>query len=93
MGSTAEMPEGESQGIVLTIERAFVGIAVTTVRSYRRLGLLDEPELDSSGCRRYGPAKLLRLVQVRALTGAGLPPTEVGDLLDYFAHVERVLGG
>jgi DNA-binding transcriptional MerR regulator len=85
------MPAGESQGIVLTIERtaAFAGVATTTVLGYYRLGLLEEPELDSSGCRRYGPAKLLRLVQVRALTGAGLRPTEVGDLLDYFAHVER----
>ncbi|MGY2031541.1 MerR family DNA-binding transcriptional regulator [Nocardia gipuzkoensis] len=64
MGSITGMLEGEPQGIVLTIERAaaFAGVAVTTVQSYHQLGLLDEPELDSSGCRRYGPAELLRLV-------------------------------
>lgn len=77
----------------LTIGRAaaFAGTTVTAVRNYHRHGLLDEPDMDSSGHRRYRPAELLRLVQIRTLAGAGVPLTEIGDLLDYLAQMERVL--
>ncbi|QIS21351.1 MerR family transcriptional regulator [Nocardia terpenica] len=70
---------------------AFAGVTVTTVRQYHRHGLVDEPEYDSFGCRRYRAAELLRLVQVRALAGAGVPLAEIGDLLDYLSQVEHVL--
>jgi hypothetical protein len=43
---------------------AFVGVTIKTVRHYHRLGLVDEPERDSSGYRRSGSTDLLRLVQV-----------------------------
>ncbi|MEV6561511.1 MerR family transcriptional regulator [Nocardia sp. NPDC051756] len=76
-----------------TVDRAaaFAGVTVATLREYHRHGLVGEPECDSSGARRYRPAELLRLVQVRTLAGAGVPLAEIGDLLDYLAHVERVL--
>lgn len=78
-----------------TIDRAaaFAGVTVATLRDYHRHGLVDEPERDNSGAGRYRPAELLRLVQVRTLAGAGVRLDEIGDLLDYLAHVERVLGG
>ncbi|TDC07205.1 MerR family transcriptional regulator [Nonomuraea longispora] len=61
---------------------AFVGVTVKTVRHYHKLGLVKEPERDSSGYRRYASAELLRLVQVRTLAAAGVPLAEVGPLLD-----------
>ncbi|KAA8883801.1 MerR family transcriptional regulator [Nocardia colli] len=76
-----------------TIDRAaaFAGVTVATLRDYHRRGLVDEPECDGSGTRRYGPVELRRLVQVRTLAGAGVPLAEIGDLLDYLAHVEYIL--
>ncbi|WP_327141265.1 MerR family transcriptional regulator [Nocardia sp. NBC_01327] len=76
-----------------TIDRAaaFAGVTVATVRQYHQHGLIAEPESDSSGCRRYRSAELLRLAQVRALAGAGIPLAEIGDLLDYLRHIECLL--
>ncbi|WP_433663699.1 MerR family transcriptional regulator [Nocardia sp. CA-128927] len=78
-------------GFTIGQAAAFAGVTVTTVRHYHECGLLDEPRCDSSGCRRYRSAELLRLVQVRALAGAGVPLAEIGDLLGYLAQVEHVL--
>ncbi|MFE0173190.1 MerR family transcriptional regulator [Streptomyces sp. NPDC059002] len=69
-------------GLTIGQAAAFVGVTIKTVRHYHRLGLVQEPERDSSGYRRYGSADLLRLVQVRTLAGAGVPLAEAGDLLD-----------
>ncbi|MGW6567871.1 MerR family transcriptional regulator [Streptomyces sp. NPDC054975] len=76
-----------AEGLTIGQAAAFVGITVKTVRHYHRLGLVAEPGRDSSGYRRYGSADLLRLVQVRALAGAGVPLAEIGELLD--AEPER----
>ncbi|MFI7003041.1 MerR family transcriptional regulator [Nocardia sp. NPDC050175] len=78
-------------GFTIGQAAAFAGITVPTVRDYHQHGLVDEPEYDSSGDRRYRSAELLRLVQVRTLAGAGVPLAEIRDLLDYFAHVEHIL--
>ncbi|MCP2325255.1 DNA-binding transcriptional MerR regulator [Hamadaea flava] len=69
-------------GVTIGRAAAFVGVTVKTVRHYHRLGLVQEPDRDSSGYRRYGSAELLRLVQVRTLAAAGVPLAEVGSLLD-----------
>ncbi|MYS05907.1 MerR family DNA-binding transcriptional regulator [Streptomyces sp. SID6041] len=71
-----------AEGLTIGQAAAFVAITVKTVRHYHRLGLVAEPERDHSGYRRYGSADLLRLVQVRALAGAGVPLAEIGELLD-----------
>ncbi|MFE9534772.1 MerR family transcriptional regulator [Streptomyces sp. NPDC006691] len=71
-----------SRGLTIGQAAGYVGITIKTVRHYHRLGLVAEPERDSSGYRRYGSAELLRLVQVRTLAGAGVPLAEVGELLD-----------
>ncbi|SDM04674.1 MerR family transcriptional regulator [Nonomuraea jiangxiensis] len=43
--------------IVLTPHGAgFLGVTVKTVRHYHKLGLVKEPERDSSGYHRYGSA-------------------------------------
>ncbi|MGW4767215.1 MerR family transcriptional regulator [Nocardia sp. NPDC004278] len=69
-------------GVTIGQAAAFVGVTVKTVRHYHKLGLVGEPERDSSGYRRYGSAELLRLVQVRTLAAAGVPLAEIGPLLD-----------
>lgn len=69
-------------GVTISQAAAFVGITIKTVRHYHKLGLLAEPDRDSSGYRRYGSNDLLRLVQVRALAAAGVPLAEIGALLE-----------
>ncbi|WP_227979367.1 MerR family transcriptional regulator [Nocardia spumae] len=71
-----------NSGVTIGQAAAFIGVTVKTVRHYHKLGLVAEPERDSSGYRRYGSAELLRLVQVRTLAGAGVPLAEIGPLLD-----------
>lgn len=78
-------------GLTIDEAGAFAGVTIATVRLYHQCGLVAEPEPDGSGCRRYRSAELLRLVQVRTLAGAGLPLAEIGDLLEYLSHVERLL--
>jgi DNA-binding transcriptional MerR regulator len=88
-------------GVTIGQAAVFVGVTVKTVRHYHKLGLVEEPERDSSGYRRYGSAELLRLVQVRTLAAAGVPLAEVKPLLDAdaagfaaaLADVERQLTG
>ncbi|MET9496620.1 MerR family transcriptional regulator [Streptomyces sp. NPDC006552] len=69
-------------GLTIGQVAAFAGVTVKTVRHYHRLGLVDEPERDTSGYRRYGSPAMLRLVQVRTLAGAGVPLAEIAELLD-----------
>ncbi|GGL46907.1 MerR family transcriptional regulator [Nocardia jinanensis] len=69
-------------GVTIGQAAAFVGVTVKTVRHYHKLGLVEEPERDSSGYRRYGSADLLRLVQVRTLAAAGVPLAEIGPVLN-----------
>jgi DNA-binding transcriptional MerR regulator len=69
-------------GLTISQVAAFVGVTVKTVRHYHRLGLVEEPERDESGYRRYGPDHVLRLVQVRTLARAGVPLAEIGTMLD-----------
>ncbi|MFE3001285.1 MerR family transcriptional regulator [Nocardia sp. NPDC059246] len=69
-------------GVTIGQAAAFVGVTIKTVRHYHKLGLVAEPDRDSSGYRRYGSDDLLRLVQVRTLAAAGVPLAEIGPLLD-----------
>jgi DNA-binding transcriptional MerR regulator len=69
-------------GVTIGQAAAFAGVTVKTVRHYHTLGLVEEPERDSSGYRRYGSDALLRLVQTRTLAAAGVPLADVKPLLD-----------
>lgn len=69
-------------GVTIGQAAAYVGVTVKTVRHYHKLGLVREPERDSSGYRRYGSDDLLRLVQARTLAASGVPLADVGPLLD-----------
>ncbi|WAS92392.1 MerR family transcriptional regulator [Nannocystis punicea] len=71
-----------SNRVTISQAAAFAGVTVKTVRHYHKHGLVEEPRRDGSGYRRYGPAELLRLVQVRTLAAAGVPLAEIGPMLD-----------
>jgi DNA-binding transcriptional MerR regulator len=60
----------------------YAGVTVRAVRHYHQIGLLPEPERDSSGYRAYDAAALVRLIQIRTLADAGVPLARVGELLD-----------
>jgi DNA-binding transcriptional MerR regulator len=49
-----------TSGLTISQAAEFTGVTVETVQHYHRLGLIDEPRRDRSGCRRYASADLLR---------------------------------
>ncbi len=71
-----------NRGVTISQAAAFAGVTVKTVRHYHKHGLVEEPPRDGSDYRRYGPAELLRLVQVRTLASAGVPLAEIRRMLD-----------
>ena len=61
---------------------SYAGVTVRAVRHYHKVGLLPEPERDSSGYRTYDALAVLRLVRIRTLAEAGVPLARVRELLD-----------
>jgi DNA-binding transcriptional MerR regulator len=51
------------------------------VRHYHQMGLLPEPERDASGYRKYGALAVVELIKIRTLAEAGVPLSQVGELL------------
>jgi DNA-binding transcriptional MerR regulator len=49
------------------------GTTTRAIRHYHSIGLLNEPERDDSGYRRYGPEHLVRLVRIRRLRTLDMP--------------------
>lgn len=62
------------------------GCDAQTVRFYEREGLLEEPERDESGYRRYDERHAARLAFVRHCRSLDLPLPEVRQLLDFAAQ-------
>lgn len=84
---------------MLTISQlaAYAGVTVRAVRHYHQIGLLPEPERDRSGYRRYGAHAVVQLVRIATLADAGVPLSEVADLLEadddtFAAAVQRIDG-
>jgi len=67
----------------LTISQlaAHVGVTVRAIRHYHRLGLLEEPERDASGYRRYGAQAVVDLIKIKTLSDAGVPLARIEELL------------
>ncbi len=61
---------------------SYAGVTIRAVRHYHQIGLLPEPERDSSGYRSYDAAAVVRLVRIRTLAEAGVPLARVRELLD-----------
>jgi DNA-binding transcriptional MerR regulator len=79
---------------MLTISQlaAYAGVTVRAVRHYHQIGLLPEPERDASGYRRYGATAVVSLIKIRTLANAGVPLSQVAELLraDAAAFAEAV---
>jgi DNA-binding transcriptional MerR regulator len=69
---------------VLTIGRlaSYAGVTIRAVRHYHQIGLLQEPERDTSGYRTYDAVAVVRLIRIRTLAEAGVPLARVRELLD-----------
>jgi DNA-binding transcriptional MerR regulator len=61
---------------------SYAGATRRAVRHYHQVGLLPEPERDSSGYRKYDAAAVVRLIRIRTLAEAGVPLARVRELLD-----------
>lgn len=61
---------------------AYAGVTVRAVRHYHQIGLLPEPERDASGYRRYGATAAVSLIKIRTLANAGVPLSQIGQMLD-----------
>jgi DNA-binding transcriptional MerR regulator len=61
---------------------AYAGVTVRAVRHYHQIGLLPEPERDASGYRRYGARAVVSLIKIRILARAGVPLSEIGEMLE-----------
>src|SRR3979409_1735531 len=61
---------------------AYAGVTVRAVRHYHQIGLLPEPERDASGYRRYGASAVVSLIKIRTLANAGVPLSQIGQLLE-----------
>ncbi|GAA4691367.1 helix-turn-helix domain-containing protein [Phytohabitans rumicis] len=61
---------------------AHAGVTVRAVRHYHQIGLLPEPERDASGYRRYGATAVVSLIKIRTLANAGVPLSQIGQMLD-----------
>jgi DNA-binding transcriptional MerR regulator len=74
---------------------AYAGVTVRAVRHYHQIGLLPEPQRDPSGYRRYGATAVVSLIKIRTLANAGVPLSEIGQMLEADAStfaeaVERI---
>jgi len=74
---------------------AYAGVTVRAVRHYHQIGLLPESERDASGYRRYGPRAVVSLIKIRTLAHAGVPLSEIGQMLeadapDFAEAVQRI---
>jgi DNA-binding transcriptional MerR regulator len=69
---------------MLTISQlaAYAGVTVRAVRHYHQVGLLPEPERDTSGYRSYDAAAVIALVRIRTLAESGVPLARVHELLE-----------
>ena len=57
------------------------GISTRAVRHYHAVGLLPEPERDSSGYRRYGAMDVIALVRIVRLRNVGMPIPKIAEQL------------
>lgn len=69
------------RGITIGQLASYAGVTIKAVRHYHQRGLLDEPQRDSSGYRRYSAEHAIRLVKIKTLAEAGVPLARMKQLL------------
>jgi DNA-binding transcriptional MerR regulator len=65
-----------------------VGKTPRALRLYEEMGLIEPRGRTCGGFRTYGPEAVTRLNWVQCLVDAGLPLTEIRELLHAFEHAE-----
>jgi Cd(II)/Pb(II)-responsive transcriptional regulator len=65
------------------------GCEVQTVRFYEREGLLEEPEREASGYRRYAERHVKRLQFIRHCRSLDIPLPDVRELLTFASQPEQ----
>ena len=68
---------------------ASAGCDVQTVRFYEREGLLEDPQREASGYRRYDERHRTRLNFIRHCRSLDIPLAEVRQLLDFAARPDQ----
>lgn len=73
----------------------YAGVSVRTVRVYHAKGLLDEPERDAAGYRRYTASHAVDLIRIRTLAEAGVPLARIrqlraGDDAEFQRELRRI---
>lgn len=61
---------------------SYARVTIRAVRHYHQMGLMPEPDRDSSGYRTYDADAVVRLIRIRTLAEAGVPLARVQELLD-----------
>jgi DNA-binding transcriptional MerR regulator len=69
------------RGITIGQLADYAGVTVKAVRHYHKRGLLEEPERDASGYRRYSVRHAIDLVKIKTLAEAGVPLARIKELL------------
>ena len=58
------------------------GVTVRALRHYHQVGVLPEPPRTSNGYRCYGVRELIRVLQIKRLTGLGITLQRIPEILD-----------
>jgi DNA-binding transcriptional MerR regulator len=83
--------EAESRLVTIGEAAEALGVTTRTLRYYEELGLVSSRRSSLGAQRRYGPAEIARLNQVRELqTLLGLELDEIGEYLDAFDRLEAL---
>jgi DNA-binding transcriptional MerR regulator len=69
------------RGITIGQLADYAGVTIKAVRHYHKRGLLEEPERDASGYRRYSVRHAIDLVKIKTLAEAGVPLARIKELL------------
>src|SRR4029453_6254593 len=59
----------------------YAGVTIKAVRHYHQRGLLEEPQRDASGYRRYTAEHATQLLKIKTLAEAGVPLARIKELL------------
>jgi DNA-binding transcriptional MerR regulator len=84
-------PATEDRLVSIGEAAAAIGVTPRTLRYYEELGLVHSSRSSLGAQRRYGPAEIARLNQVRELqTLLGLELDEIGENLDAFDRLDAL---
>ncbi|MFC4562328.1 MerR family transcriptional regulator [Nocardiopsis mangrovi] len=69
------------------------GTTLRAIRHYHEVGLLDEPERQANGYKRYGVEHLVRVIRIKRLSNLGFTLTQIAGIDETDAYPEQALQG